>query len=223
MVGQDRMDTIHRKLNPRGRDPLTIADNDSLDRRFSTRWSVVWKRTVTGCLLEALQSDRALLPRRRPRLGAIVEPEAQDDQLSLLWTFPRWFMNSSAEYSPRDALDHLKYLAGGSTGSRSTTQWISPQEQDVRRRPIRGKAPQGRPGRSRAEEFGGLRWARLLSLLEPPGPLLLFPGILRHATRPGSRFARRLFFAHFLRLGGRQVQYDLVVGGDLPHETHRQA
>src|SRR5829696_5150172 len=75
----------------------------------------------------------------------------------------------------------------------------------------------------RAEEFGRLGEAILLSLFKPPGPLLLFSGIFRHATRPGSRFARRLFFAQFLRLGDRQVQYDLVVGGDLPHATHRQA
>jgi hypothetical protein len=89
---------------------------------------------------------------------------------------------------------------------------------------------QGRPrhlGESplvlRAEEFGQLGWASLLSLFEPPGPLLLFPGIFRHATRRGSRFARRLFPAQFFGLGGRQVQDDLVVGGDLPHATHRQA
>src|SRR5215207_10716657 len=75
----------------------------------------------------------------------------------------------------------------------------------------------------RAEEFGRLGWASLLSLLEPPGPLLLFPGIFRHATRRGSRFAQRFFFAQFFGLGGRKVQDDLVVGGDLPHATHRQA
>src|SRR5215218_4906778 len=75
----------------------------------------------------------------------------------------------------------------------------------------------------RAEEFGRLGWVSLLSLFKPPGPLLLFPGIFRHATRRGSRLARRLLFAQFFGLGGRQIQDDLVVGGDLPHATHRQS
>src|SRR5215213_1323200 len=61
---------------------------------------------------EALHPDRALLPSRWRSLGAKGEPEAQDGQLSLLGTILRWFMKSSAEVSPRDALDHLAYLAG---------------------------------------------------------------------------------------------------------------
>src|SRR5215216_1471906 len=56
-----------------------------------------------------------------------------------------------------------------------------------------------------AWKFGWLVETSLSSLPEPPSSLLLFSGIFRHATRPRSRFAQRLFFAQFLRLSGRQV------------------
>jgi hypothetical protein len=80
--------------------------------------------------------------------------------------------------------------------------------EDLAPRAGREKAPDPRedfgerPGLPRARESGWLGWASLLSHLEPPGPLLLFPGIFRHATRRGSLFARRPFLAQFFGLGG---------------------
>src|SRR4051794_14823571 len=89
---------------------------DPLDRRYSGRIHApsVAPNPFSGFFgsvrlrvrsSEALHSDRALLPRRRRRLGAKGEPEAQDGQLSLLGTILQWFVRSSAAYSPRDALD----------------------------------------------------------------------------------------------------------------------
>src|SRR5215213_9715581 len=100
---------------------------------------------------EALHPDRALLPKRRRSLGAKGEPEAQDGQLTLLGTTLRWFMKSSAAYSPKDALDHLDFLA--------RVFWLPlDHAKDLAPRARHEKAPDPREGTSgKARSFPGQR------------------------------------------------------------------
>lgn len=77
--------------------------------------------------------------RRQRSLGAKDEPEVQNGQLSLLGMVLRWFMKSSASYSPRDVLDHLVMLA--------RAFWMPLDHgKDLVPRAGRGTAPEPREG-----------------------------------------------------------------------------
>ena len=78
---------------------------------FSTGCGVFGKRTAAGSLLGSLRPRPRSAPKEAAKSRCKGEPEARDGRLSLLGTILRWFMKSSAAYSPRDALDHLDFLA----------------------------------------------------------------------------------------------------------------
>src|SRR5215211_1117998 len=181
-----------------------------------------WKRTAADSLLRSLtprsrsapeQVAKSRCKRRARSAGRPADPTGDDP--SLVHEVLSRGLAQGRPRSPRFSGQGLLAAARPRKGSRPKSKTRE------------GARSEGRhlgegPVVPRAEEFGRLGWASLLPLLDSPGPLLLFPGILRHAFRRGSRFARRLFPAQFFGLGGRQVQDDLVVGGDLPHATHRQ-